>query len=136
MKHHHRRRKPSAFEDPEFAEALVEDSSEQSSSDRQRERKARQLCRQVQRALNFALATRRVESGLSDLFIEEVSPAPDCGHLLVHVAIPPDRTVGDTLGALRQDAPRLRSEVATAITRKRAPELSFVPALPTGADHE
>jgi len=73
---------------------------------------------------------------VNDLFVEEVSAAPDCGHLLVHVVIPPDRAVTEALGALRRDAPRLRSEVAMAITRKRAPELSFVPAFPEGGVDE
>jgi ribosome-binding factor A len=44
--------------------------------------------------------------------------------------------VGDALSALRHDAPRLRSEVALAITRKRAPELTFVPAVPDGGNDE
>lgn len=104
--------------------------SDRLSSGRQGERKTRQFCRQVQRTLNLALADGSVDEGLSDLFVEAVSPAPDSGHLLVHVVIPPDRSVADALAALRRDAPRLRSEVAMAITRKRAPELSFVPAFP------
>jgi ribosome-binding factor A len=99
-------------------------------------RKAQQLCRQVQRALNLALADRSADDGLHDLFVEDVTPAPHCGHLLVHVAIPRERVVGEVLAALRQDGPRLRSEVATAITRKRAPELSFVPAFPEVGDDE
>jgi ribosome-binding factor A len=78
------------------------------------------------------LADRHADDGVNDLFVEEVSPAPDSGHLLVHVVIPVDRPVSEALSALRRDAPRLRSEVAMAITRKRAPELSFVPALPGG----
>jgi hypothetical protein len=61
-----------------------------------------------------------------------VSPAPDCGHLLVHVLIPGGRPVADAISALHRGAPRLRSEVATAITRKRAPELSFIPAFQGG----
>jgi ribosome-binding factor A len=110
--------------------------SERLSSGRQVERKARQFCRQVQRALNLALSDRHSDDGLSDLFVEDVSPAPDCGHLLVHVVVPADRPVNEALSALRREAPSLRSEVAVAITRKRAPELSFVPALPDGADDE
>ena len=101
-----------------------------SAHSRQAERKAQQFCRQVQRALNLALADSRSNEGLNDLFVEEVTPAPDSGHLLVHVVVPADRPIADALRALRSDTPRLRSEVAMAITRKRAPELSFVPALP------
>lgn len=102
----------------------------------QAERKARQFCRQVERALNLALADRHDDDCLCDLFVEDVSPAPDCGHLLVHVVIPADWPVSKALGALRHDAPRLRSEIAMAITRKRAPELSFVPAFPHGREDE
>jgi ribosome-binding factor A len=137
LKHRNRRPKGSAdFVDPDFAQALGGGSSDRFSSGRQAERKARQFCRQVQRALNLALADRHSDDGLSDLFVEEVSPAPDCGHLLVHVVVPAQRPVAEALAALRQDAPRLRSEVAAAITRKRAPELSFVPALPDGGGDE
>ena len=137
MKHRNRRPKgPADFVDPDFAQALGGSTSDRLSSGRQVERKARQFCRQVQRALNLALADRHADGGLSDLFVEDVSAAPDCGHLLVHVVIPTDRSVNEALSALRQDAPRLRSEVAMAITRKRAPELSFVPAFPDGAEDE
>jgi ribosome-binding factor A len=137
LKHRHRRRKGSAdLVDPEFAQALSGGASDRLSSGRQVERKARQFCRQVQRALNLALADRRAGDGLNDLFVEDVSPAPDCGRLLVHVIIPADRSVAGVLGALRRDAPGLRSEVAMAITRKRAPELSFVPAVPEGGEDE
>ena len=137
MKHHNRRQKgPADFVDPAFAQALGRGSSGRLSSGSQAERKARQLCRQVQRALNLALADRHTDDGMNDLFVEDVSPAPDCGHLLVHVVIPVDRPVMEALSALRRDAPRLRSEVAMAITRKRAPELSFVPAFPDGGEDE
>ena len=136
MKHQNRRRKQSAFENPDFAEALYGASSDRLSSGRQGERKALQFCRQVQRALNLALAERNVDDGTNDLFVEDVSPAPDCGHLLVHVVIPGDRPIRGALSALRRDAPRLRSEVAMASTRKRAPELSFVPAFPDGGEDE
>lgn len=121
--------------DPDFARALQGGRSDSLSSGRQSERKARQFCRQVQRALNLALADRHADDGLNDLFVEEVSPAPDCGHLLVHVVVPADRPLADALSALRQDAPRLRTEVAMAITRKRAPELSFIPAFPNEGEH-
>jgi ribosome-binding factor A len=136
LKHQNRRRKQSAFENPDFAEALYGASSDRLSSGRQGERKARQFCRQVQRALNLALGDRNADDGMNDLFVENVSPAPDCGHLLVHVAVPSGRPVAEAISALRRDAPRLRSEVAMAITRKRVPELSFVPAFPHGGEDE
>ena len=64
--------------------------------------------------------------------VDDVTPAPDCGHLLVHVVVPPECPIAEALRVLRLDTPRLRSQVAMAITRKRAPELSFVPAVPEG----
>jgi ribosome-binding factor A len=122
--------------DPDFAEALYEDESTRQSSRRQAERKTRQFCRQVQRALNLALADRSVCTGLDDLFVEEVLPAPDCGRLLVHVLIPAHRPIADAIRDLGRETPRLRSEVAMAITRKRAPELCFVPAYTDGGNDE
>jgi len=62
-----------------------------------------------------------------DAFVDEVSPGPDCGHLLVHIVVQDGFSVADAMSALRRDASRLRREVAMTITRKRAPELSFVP---------
>lgn len=133
MKHHKRGSKEVEFADPEFVEVLCENDSGNRSSDRQVQRKAQQFCRQVQRALNLALA----DSGaIEGMFVEDVSPAPDCGRLLVHVLIPVDRSVADAIGVLRRETPRLRAEVAKAITRKRAPELAFVPAFSEGGADE
>jgi len=136
LRQHSRGRKGSQFIDPEFAEALYEDKSSQSSCDRQAERKAQQFCRQVQRALNLALADRNVGDGIDDLFVEEVLPVPDCGRLLVHVVIPAGLSVVDAMAALGREAPGLRSEVASSISRKRAPELCFVPAYQDGGCDE
>ena len=136
MKQHNRGSKESLSIDPDFAEALCEDTSGNSSSLRQAQRKTQQFCRQVQRALNLALADRSVGNGTQDLFVEDVFPAPDCGRLLVHVVIPVGVPVADAMIALGREAPRLRSEVASAITRKRAPELCFVPVCKEGGCDE
>ena len=135
LKQHSRDSKESHFIDPDFIEALDENESGSASSRRQVERKTRQFCRQVQRALNFALADRSID-GIESLFVEEVSPAPDCGRLLVHVLVPGSLPVADVMIALGRETPRLRSEVAAAITRKRAPELCFVPACADGGFYE
>ena len=119
----HRAHRELPFVDSEFAHALT-GSRESSSRERQAERKARQLCRQVQRALNLALAER----GREGLYVEEVTPAPDCSHLLVHIVFPAGSSILEVLADLRDDLPHLRAEVASAITRKRTPELSFVPS--------
>jgi ribosome-binding factor A len=134
LKQHYRRSKESQFIDPDFAEALNQGRSNRCSSERQAAWKTMQFCRQVQRALNLALENLSADDDIGGLFVEEVSPAPDCGHLLVHVLIPIGRSVADAISALHRCAPRLRSEVAMAITRKRAPELSFLPAFQDGGD--
>ncbi len=135
VKKHYRSPRETEFVDLDFAESLYGSKSKNLSTGRQAQRKAEQLCRQVQRALNLALADCSPDDGISGLFVEEVSAAPDCGHLLVHVLIP-GHHVADAMSALRRAGPRLRSEVALTITRKRAPELSFVPVLGEGGNNE
>ena len=76
--------------DPDFAAALEGDSDRRDSAARRAEHKTRQLCRQVQRALSLALAERGADPGLEQLYIEDVTPAPGCGHLLVHFVAPPE----------------------------------------------
>ena len=95
-----------------------------------RDHKTAQLCRQVFRAVSLALA----ECGddvLRELIVHEVAPAPDASRLLVRVgfsASVADVTgVADVLGRLARASGFLRREVAIAITRKRAPELTFLP---------
>jgi ribosome-binding factor A len=120
--------------DPDFAEALEGDPSRRDSASRRAEHKARQLCRQVQRALNLALAERGSDPNLEQLYIDDVTPAPGCGHLLAHFVAPLGYSLPDVIASLRRDAPWLRAQVATAISRKQAPELSFVPAVRTRED--
>ena len=126
MKHRKRRGKGAEFVDADFAEILYGDENGNRSDSRQAQRKTQQFCRQVQRALNLALADSSLAGIGCDLFVDEVSPGPDCGHLLVHIVVQDGYSVVDAMCALRRDAPRLRSEVAMAIARKRAPELSFI----------
>jgi ribosome-binding factor A len=90
-------------------------------------RKAQQLCAQISETMQQLLG----ESGdevLQTLCLLEVSPAPDASQILV--------VVGPALGAapLRDEEVQaalgrasgwLRSEIAAAITRKRAPRLVF-----------
>lgn len=126
MKPFRRGSKEPLCSDPEFAEALEDLDGGRASARRQFERKARQFCRQVQRALNVALPELRLGAGLDGVFVEGVDPAPDCGHLLVSVVLPERCDGRATMAALRAAAPGLRAEVAAAIARKRAPELQFV----------
>ncbi len=125
-----------SFVDPEFADSLEDSRGDSGPRRRHGDHKARQLCRQVQRALNLALAGECGDEVLADLFVEDVTPAPNCGHLLVHVIVPAGRSVQDVMSRLQRVAPRLREEVAMAITRKRAPELSFLPIAAGGGGNE
>jgi hypothetical protein len=52
------------------------------------------------------------------------------------VVIPAGLPVVDAMAALGREAPGLRSEVSLAISRKRAPELCFVPAYQDGGCDE
>ena len=71
-----------------------------------------------------------------DLYVEEDVPAPDSGHLASYVAVTDGSSVVEAMSALRSLTPQLRSEVAMAIARKRAPELVFVPAVFAGGEDE
>jgi ribosome-binding factor A len=129
----HNRGEASSAVDPDFAEALEEeDGGKRDSASRRAEHKTRQLCRQVQRALNLALAERGLDLGLEELYVDEVTPAAGYGRLLVHFVAPPSLSLPDVLASLGRMAPRLRAEVARAISRKHAPELSFIPAVRAG----
>jgi ribosome-binding factor A len=136
VKRRKRRGKGAEFVDADFAEILYGEGNGNRSDSRQAQRKTQQFCRQVQRALNLALAGSSVAGIGCDLFVDEVSPGPDCGHLLVHIVVQDGYSIVDAMSALRSDASRLRSEVAMAIARKRAPELSFVPVSVRGGDDE
>ena len=140
MKRKNRREKgaefPDSHLDADFAEILYGEKDNNRSNNRQMERKTQQFCRQVQRALNLALADTSVADIGCDLFVDEVSPGPDCGHLLVHIVVQEGYSIADALSALRRESSRLRSEVAMAITRKRAPELAFVPVSMQGGSDE
>jgi ribosome-binding factor A len=136
LKRQNRRGKGAEFVDADFAEILYGEENNNRSYNRQAQRKTQQFCRQVQRALNLALADTSVADIGCDLFVDEVSPGPDCGHLLVHIVVQEGYSVADALSALRRESPRLRSEVAMAITRKRAPELACVPVSLDGGNNE
>lgn len=112
--------------DAAFAQALAGQSFERSNRHQKFDHKARQLCRQVQRALNLSLGEFGDEL-LNQLYIADVTPVPGSSLLLVHVCIPSALRLADVIAKLEQARPTLRMEVARAITRKRAPELTFLP---------
>lgn len=93
-------------------------------------RKDLSLCKQVMRSLDLELAgwPWAIDAGL---WIVGVEPAPDATRLRVHVAWT-DTAFGriEVLTRLESRAPALRTAVAAAITRKRAPRLEFEAAPP------
>ena len=89
-------------------------------------RKALQLCGQVARTLAAALAGCG-DAVLRDLVVVSVTPAPNSSRLLVTLspapgAAPDAEQVHEHLGRARG---KLRGEVASAIHRRRVPDLTF-----------
>ncbi len=122
--------------DSEFEQALEETEHRQRNRGRRIEQKTRQLCRQVQRALNLALVGQFADGKLDGALVVEVSAVAGCGRLVAHIAVPSGHVVSAVLEALRERTPQLRAIVAGYISRKRAPELSFM-VVPFGSDaHE
>lgn len=131
----HRRsrgREPLPFVDPVFVEALSPHRRITRSPDRPAgDHKTQQLCRQVQRALSLVLAGECDDDILRELYVDAVLPAPNASRLLVRVSVPPGMSISfiEVLNRLERVHGHLRQAVAHAITRKRAPELTFVPVL-------
>lgn len=88
------------------------------------DRKERQLCRQVQEAVAEALASFD-DDVLNQSWVAGVEPAPDTSRLLVIVEIARGTAPDLALARLTRASGNLRTEVAQAITRKRAPVLIF-----------
>lgn len=91
-------------------------------------RKDQQLCRQVAETLGLVLAGEFDDPRLHNLQVVSVRPAPDASQLLVTLRsdLPPGSAVTEEiLGSLDSASGHLRCAVATAITRKRTPRLSF-----------
>ena len=80
-----------------------------------KDRKTLQLCRQVEQALNLALADSHEPEILGQLAVLSVQPAPDGTHLSVLIgAVDPNVTIDpdEALGAVLSVSGRLRDEVA------------------------
>ncbi len=92
------------------------------SNNQARERRARQLCAQVARALNQALAGL-ADDALRGCTVSAVVPAPDAGRLRVTLRAPEPKAAEARLAHARG---LLRLAAGDAISRKRVPELMFV----------
>ena len=103
-------------------------------------RKAMQLCSQVADTLNLVLSGECGSEILQNLLVAKVAPAPDASQLLVVVTpAPGSRTVpaDEVLAEVQAASGRLRTEVAAAISRKRASRLvfQFLPLSPEQEAH-
>jgi len=92
------------------------------------DRRTRQLCGQVLRALASLLMGECHDDVLRDVVVDGVTPAPDASRLRVILRAADPATVTQHLDRVRAF---LRREVANAVQRKRAPELVYL-VLPTG----
>lgn len=79
-----------------------------------------QLCAEVRETLSLALAE---DDRLEALVLLDVIPAPDATRLLVVIEV--DGDVEEARALLERTSGWLRSEVAAAIHRKKAPTLTF-----------
>lgn len=96
-------------------------------------RKTSQLCHQIAVTIDGLLAEQS-DDVLRDLTVVDVAPAPDESRLLVTVAPGPVALPAHPLTVIEhldQASGRLRTEVASAITRRRTPMLEFRYALPS-----
>lgn len=91
---------------------------------KQTKRKAAQLCRQVAEALHDALAAC-ADPALQAAGVLSVTPAPQTGRLCVVLSAPADVGANAVLTAAARASCHLRGEVARAINRLYAPELTF-----------
>ena len=91
-------------------------------------RKAFQLCRQVSDTLQLVLAGN--DPLLGGLHVVDVVPAPDSRRMLVILGLSADEVssashVEEIMACLRTHVPRLRSEIARSISRRKTPQLVF-----------
>lgn len=91
-------------------------------------RKAFQLCRQVADTLRLVLTGD--DPVLDGLAVVDVLPAPDSRRMLVLLTLDEDEDssasrIEETMKHLRTHVPRLRSEIAQTITRRKTPQLVF-----------
>lgn len=92
------------------------------------DRKLLQLCRQIQRELSLILSGELDDDRIRDLTVLFVQPFPYASHLLVTLTTSTSSTQTELLqldAALANYRPFIRTEIARAITRRKAPDLSF-----------
>ena len=106
------------------------------SSRRREDHKLLSLCKQVFRSVSCTLAGECGDAILQDLSVVAIEPKPDATHLLVLVQLTTLKgqvSLDEVRLRLSQVRPFLREQVATAVSRRRAPDLSFQVILGTEA---
>lgn len=91
------------------------------------QRKAHQLCREVEELLTMMLAGA-ADDLTRDLAVQSVEPMPDSSRLLISVYYAGTDEVADAraiLSRLEDLRPALKQEIAVATARRRVPELTF-----------
>ena len=92
------------------------------------DRKTLQMCSQVQRTLDQLLSGELDDDRLRDLYVSQVTPAPDANRLLVTVSplgFAKDFRPDEILLRLAASTGKMRTELARAINRKKTPDLMF-----------
>lgn len=93
-------------------------------------RKDMQLCSEVRRSLDLVLA-ESTDGRLAGAWVAEVTPAPDTSRLLVVVELREGGDVDAAHQMLGEMHGFLRSEIASAVDRKKVPDLFFQVRLPS-----
>lgn len=94
----------------------------------QARRKTEQLCKQVEERIGLVLAGEVDDPLLQEVYVAAVHAEPGGANLIVSLAFPPgteDPPVAEVLRRIEALRPLLRAEIASAITRKRTPGLTF-----------
>jgi len=99
------------------------------------DKKTQQLCRQVHRRLDLALAELE-DPALDGLWVHSVTPEGGGRALVVHVIVRVPEQIPEVSGHLESARSHLRSEVANAIHRKRTPQLQFIVLPQAALTHE
>ncbi|MBV8880441.1 MAG: hypothetical protein JO332_10785 [Planctomycetaceae bacterium] len=87
--------------------------------------KARRLCRQVSEALQAGLSGECADEVLQQVWVCSVDPAVESSRLIVTVSVPEAVNPRDALARLEGARGLLRTIVASAIHRKKVPDLAF-----------
>ena len=99
---------------------------------RRPDRKFLQLCAQVKDALHWVLGSvvDRADNVLILCSVEAVEPLPGSNRMIVKIGVPPGTSISKVTDQLAEAASDLRMQVGQAITRRRVPELVFMPVYP------